>query len=80
MRSITIHNFEEDLEKSLINYANREGVSLNKSVKKLLRKSLGLGSIKKEDFADICGTIDKQEAKRLMSSLADFEVIDKEDW
>ena len=80
MKSITIHNFDDDLEKSLINYSNHQKLSLNKSVKTLLRKALGVGELKKEDFSAFCPAINKKEAKHLDSALKDFEKIDSEDW
>lgn len=80
MSSITIHNFDEELRKTLTDYSAGQGLSLNKSVKKLLRKALGIGEAKKEDFSDLCGAIDKKEAQDLIKALSDFEKIDKEDW
>ena len=81
MKSITIHNFDDELENSLQKYANSEKLSLNKSVKKLLRKALGLtGKEKKEDFSNLCGKMDKKEASKILEALKDFEKIDIEDW
>lgn len=80
MKSITIHNFDNELEKSLVDFSNQHDLSLNKSVKKLLRKALGVGEAKKEDFSDLCGAINKKEAKRISKALLEQERIDDEDW
>ena len=80
MKSITIHNFEDDLEKSLASYSSLHKLSLNKSVKNLLRKALNVGQEKKEDFSDLCGKINKKQAQSIMKALKVFEKIDKEDW
>lgn len=80
MKSITIHNFDDDLEKSLVNYSRRNDLSLNKSVKKLLRKALSIGEPKKEDFSDLSGIINKKEAKKIVKALLENEKIDNEDW
>lgn len=81
MKSITIHNFDDDLAKSLLVYAKLQGTSMNQTIKGLLKKSLGLDNQKKkEDFSDLCGVLDEKEAKLIERALEDFEKIDEEDW
>lgn len=78
MKSITIHNFDDELERSLLKYASLQGLSLNSSVKKLLRKVLGLNGGRKEDFSDLCGVMSKKESSLINKALEDFEIIDSE--
>lgn len=81
MKSITIHNFDDDLTDSLLIYAKLNGKSINQTVKDLLRKSFGLDKNKKKaDFSDLCGIWSKEEAAAIDSALEDFEKIDPEDW
>ena len=42
MKSITIHGLDEGLEAMIEEKARQEGLSLNKTVKMLLREALGL--------------------------------------
>jgi hypothetical protein len=84
MRSISIHGLEDRLYQRIKRKADLEGTSMNKTIKRLLRESLGLsGRISRnhrEDFMDIFGFwnhIDEQEFNR---SAGDFESIDRGDW
>lgn len=84
MKSITIHNLDEELDRSLRKEAREHGLSLNKTVKNLLRASLGLSKKtledRKKDFADVFGVWSKKEAEEFEARIKDFEKIDKEDW
>ena len=42
MKSITIHGIDEPLEKLIKSRAREEGLSINKTLKKLLEQSLGV--------------------------------------
>ena len=42
MKSITIHDLDEQLAKDISTYAKRRGLSLSMAVKELLRKRLNL--------------------------------------
>lgn len=79
MKSITIHNLEPELEKSVVAYAKKHGLSLNKAIKKLLWNSVGL-SQKKADFSDLAGRWTQAEYEEFERNVKDQEKIFKEDW
>jgi hypothetical protein len=64
--------------------AREKGLSLNKTMKELLRKSLGLNrsdrNARRDEFRDLCGVLSEEEAKRLQERLAPFSEIDPDDW
>jgi hypothetical protein len=84
MKSITIHNLDDKASKKLSELSRAQGLSLNKTIKKLLYESLGLSpSVKKdhrEDFSEFFGIWSEESGKQFESSLAEFETIDPEDW
>ena len=84
MKSITIHNLEPELEKGITAEAKRLGLSLNKTIKKLLRDSMNLSpekkSGKKADFSDLAGTWTQEEYDEFEKNTAIFEKIDEEMW
>ena len=71
MKSITIHNIDEPLAELIKSRARSEGMSINKTVKKLLEESLGVKPKDKAanliDFEEFCGTWSDSE-------LAEFEM------
>ncbi|MCK4797421.1 MAG: hypothetical protein KAT05_08570 [Spirochaetes bacterium] len=82
MSSITIHNLENDLEISIREKAKEEE-SLNKTIKKLLRKSLGLSKkidSHKEDFLDLFGKWTKSDLLEFEKSISDLNAINPKDW
>jgi hypothetical protein len=85
MKSISIHGIDGETEKALKQRAKDEAKSVNKIVKELIAKSLGVGSrnsVKdnRAEFADLCGAWTKEEADRFLESIDDLEVIDQGDW
>ncbi len=61
-----------------------EGISFNKTIKKLLEESLGLKpkgkDNRKKDFLDIFGVWSDEEACEFDRTTKEFEKIDPEDW
>lgn len=57
---------------------------MNKIIKNLLEKSLGLNaefeSGRKKEFLDIFGVWNKSDGREFNKNLSDFKNIDKEDW
>ncbi|MGB5615690.1 MAG: hypothetical protein WBM78_02535, partial [Desulfobacterales bacterium] len=49
MKSITIHGIDEPLVKLIKSKAKQEGLSINKTIKKILESSLG---VKPKDYLD----------------------------
>jgi len=82
MKSITIHDLDSDLYKSIQSQAMSQGISLNKTIKQILKRSLGLTKkrAEKRDFSKFVGVWSKKEADAIDKVLEDFEKIDEEDW
>lgn len=84
LKSITIHGLDESLENLISEKAQRQGTSLNQTIKMLLRQSLGISAdaVKKRQaaFADIFGTWSKTDEKAFINKTKDFEHIDRKDW
>lgn len=86
MKQLTIRGFDEDLARRIRRLANREGISLNQAVLRLLRKGAGLGE--QGPHADtvgssldhLIGTWTAEEAAQLDRALEDFEEIDESMW
>lgn len=80
-KSITIHNLDETLAQMIEQRAKEEGNSLNKTIKELLRKSLGISkNQKRADFSEFCGLWSDEEFKEFEENTKIFERIDPEDW
>ncbi len=84
MKSITIHNLDDPLDTLIREKAKTEGLSLNRTIKKLLAEALGL-SLKKgegrgKDFLDLFGVWSNEEVKEFNKQVGDLEKIDREDW
>jgi len=84
MKSITIHGLEDPLDARIRKKASQQGLSLNKTIKKLLSESLGLEPSHPRDnietFADLCGVWTREEAAAFNQSTEDFTKVDLEDW
>jgi len=82
MKSITIHNLDDDIEEKVLELSKKWDLSLNKTIKKLLRKTLGLEGevpdLKKYD--KFYGTWSKEEADSFEESIQIFNVVDDEAW
>jgi hypothetical protein len=84
MKSITIHGLDDPLDTLIRQRAKKKEMSLNKTIKELLREALGLESIDphnhKKDFQDLFGVWTKAEAEEFARCTEDFEKIDQADW
>ena len=84
MKSITLHKLDDDLAGELELLARREGVSINRLVKRLLRASLGLEKPaaidRRADFEDLFGGWSEEEEQRFKRRLADLERIAPDEW
>jgi hypothetical protein len=84
MKSITIHGLEDQLDARIREKASQQGLSLNKTIKKLLTESLGLEPSNsrdyRENFEDLCGIWTKEEAAAFYRNTEDCTEIDPEDW
>jgi hypothetical protein len=83
MKSITVHGVDEETEKLIKKQAKTEGTSVNKVVKSLLAKALGLDRDKmdnREEFMDLFGMWTKDDEKQFFEAIKDLEQIHPEDW
>ncbi len=84
MKSITIHDIDDSLEALIEEKAKEHGLSLNKTVKMLLRQALGLepngNGDRKADFAEFCGVWSKADAAEFERNTKDFREVDPRDW
>jgi hypothetical protein len=84
MISITIHGINKNLEKRINSRARAEGLSINKTVKKLLEESLGIKPAQagkyREDFKEFCGMWSKADLAEFEAATEDSRKINAEDW
>jgi len=83
MKSISVHGIDEETEKKIGERAKSEGKSVNRIVKELIAKALGLGQRppdNRAEFADLCGVWTEEEAAEFMEAVADLETADAKDW
>lgn len=84
MKSITIHGIDDELTQLISDKAQQHGTSLNQTIKKLLRQSLGVApdTAKKRQavFTDIFGVWTKADEKSFTNKTKSVERIDREDW
>ncbi len=86
MKQITIRGFGPELERLVRELADREGISLNQAVLRLLRKGAGLERPKAAEnvvgssLDDLIGTWSDEEAQEIMEAVQDFETIDESLW
>ena len=82
MDQLTLRNIPEDLEREIRRIAGERRMSINKTVRELLYKSLGIDSSsdKKRDLSDFAGFWDEREAEEFEKATDAFEAIDEELW
>ena len=84
MKSITIHGIDEPLVKLIKSKAKQEGLSVNRTIKKILEASLG---VKPKDYLDnisrfeeFCGIWSKTELSEFEKKTDPLRRVDPEDW
>ena len=82
MKSITIHGIDPELENKIAEKSEEYGLSRNRTVKKLLQKSLQPDhkTSRKEMFSDLFGKWTDAERTAFEDRISDFEIIDEADW
>ncbi|MCF6246253.1 MAG: hypothetical protein L3J69_02720 [Desulfobacula sp.] len=84
MKSITIHGLDEPLWSLVKSKAEFEGLSLNKTIKKLLEKALGIShyeeSNRKNEFQEFSGCWSKKDLEEFNDTIIETEQIDTGDW
>jgi hypothetical protein len=84
MKSITIHGLEEALHSRIREKAQQQGLSLNKTIKKLLSESLGVDqspyASRRASFLDLFGCWPKEEAEMFRQNISELGSINPGDW
>ncbi len=84
MKSITIHNLDDKLDSLIREKAKKQGMSLNKTIKLLLKKSLGLDKNSendhKNDFLDLFGIWSKKDLNEFNKKIKDLREVNINDW
>jgi hypothetical protein len=83
MKSITVHGIDRETEKLIKEQARSAGMSVNKVMKELLAKALGLGKGKpdhRDEFADLFGVWTEADEKQFLKAVKDLESVRPEDW
>jgi len=84
MKSISVHNLDDQLSSLIASRAKKEGLSMNRMIKKLLAESLGMKlrdeSTRYRDFEEFCGTWNEADQHEFDESTSDFRRVDNGDW
>ncbi|MCD4719689.1 MAG: hypothetical protein K8S13_07475 [Desulfobacula sp.] len=84
MKSITIHGLDGPLWSMLKAKSESESMSLNKTIKMLLEKSLGIRPAKNKEryneFIEFMGIWTDSDLSEFEKNTKEFSKIDKEDW
>lgn len=83
MKSITVHGIDEETEKLIKERAKSAGASVNRIVKELLAKALGIDKEKHDhraDFLDFFGVWTEADEKEFQEAVQDLEAVHPEDW
>jgi len=83
MKTISIHGLDKEIEKLLKRRAESAGKSVNKTVKEILEKALGVSPARKDrrdDFIEFLGIWTKEESRQFHKDIEDMEKVDPGDW
>ena len=82
MKSITIHGLDDATDEKIRSKAGEDGLSLNRTIKHLLRKALGLDGAtdRRQDFQDLFGTWSSSDLEAFSHATEDFARVDPADW
>jgi hypothetical protein len=83
MKSITVHGIDKETEKLIKERAKSAGTSVNRIVKELLAKALGVGKDKddhRDDFLDLFGVWTEDDERQFLEAVQGLETVHLEDW
>lgn len=84
MKSITIHNLDDRVNKKLTELSRETGLSMNKTIKKLLNDALGFGPDQQKDFrndfSEFLGVWSTEEYHSFETATRVFDNTDPWDW
>lgn len=84
MKSITIHGIDKQLADMIKAKAEAEGLSINKTVKKMLESAFGIRPRPPrkniDDFREFCGVWSETDVKAFEERTSETRVANPEDW
>lgn len=85
MKTISIHNIDDNMANLIQDRAKADGLSVSKEVKKLLRQALGIKpqadqTSRRAEYEEFLGLWDDKDEKEFRNATRGFERIDKDDW
>jgi len=83
MKSITIHGLDKETERLIQERAKSAGTSVNRIVKELLAKALGVDKDKhdhREEFLEFLGVWTETDEKEFLEAIHDLEAVHPGDW
>ena len=84
MKTITIHGIDQPLADLIQSKARSEGLSVNKTVKRLLEEALGVKprskGLNRHQFKEFCGIWSKSDQLEFEEKTEDFKTINSGDW
>lgn len=84
MKSITIHGIDEITSQQLQKISSQMGLSLNKTIKKILQEALGIKpaeiSSRRSDFEEFCGVWTNEDLQEFNKAVKPLRQINPEDW
>lgn len=84
MKSMTIHGIDKQLADMIKARADAEGLSMNKTIKKILETALGIkprpDQSNIDDFKEFSGVWDESDVKEFNERTADTRTVNPEDW
>ena len=84
MKSITIHGIDNPLAELIKSKAQSQGLSVNKTVKKILEEALGVKpqtiAKRRMDFEEFSGIWSEMELAEFQEKTKDLNSVDQGDW
>lgn len=84
MKSMTIHGIDKQLEDMIKAKAEAEGLSINKTIKKILEIALGIKPQPHQknidDFREFCGAWNEDDLKVFEEQTADTRTVNPKEW
>jgi len=83
MATISIHGLDQNVEQELKELAEQQNQSMDRTIKDILVRALGLTSRRggnRARFERFCGRWSEQDYAEFVSATEDFSRIDEKDW
>jgi hypothetical protein len=84
MKSITIHGVDKPLTELIKSKATSEGLSVNRTIKKMLESALGVRPMQnhtnRREFEEFCGVWSKADLSEFEKNTAPIRKVDPGDW